>query len=183
MSKRKRNRYNLGVLQRRIILHLAEEGPKTINETDKKLHSSSGHYKSTNFAFHSLEKRKGLIKKYGFKEYLNRKFDTYWLTVEGLRSAFKQGVNQVLLRQNVGKVWGEQELTPLFFELVHAFGPKNVDKVLDMFDATEKGEWRIISLPANMSTKRAKTILKILKKYPTYAKQVKKSLIEVADLL
>lgn len=181
MSKRKRNRNNLGKLQRRIILHLAEGCPETINETDKKIHSSSGHYKSTNFAFHSLE-TKGLIKKYDPKEYLNRKFDTYWLTVEGLRVALKNGVDHTILRQNVEKMWGEQELTPLFFELVHAFGPKNVDKVFDMFEANEKGEWRIISLPV-MSTKRAKTILKILKKYPAYAKQVKKALIEVAELL
>lgn len=180
MSKHLRKGGDLPPLQKRIILCLAERGPQTKNGTKENL-KPKGHYKSISLAFDSLEK-KDLIKKHGVKKYRNQEWPTYWLTVEGLRAAFKSGVSHVLLRQNVERMWGEQELTPLFFELIQAFGPKNIDKVFDMFEATEKGEFRIVSLPVMSRGKAIKT-LKILKKYPKYAKRVKESLIEVADLL
>lgn len=180
MSKRRRKGNSLPPLQKRIILCLAEKGAQTINETKENL-KPKGHYKSTYLAFDSLG-RKDLIQKHGVKKYRNQEYDKYWLTVEGLRAAFKNGVNHVLLRQNVERLWGEYELTPLFFELIHAFGSKNVDKVFDMFEASEKEGFRIVSLPV-MSRRKAVKTLKILKKYPKYAKHVKKSLIEVSELL
>jgi len=179
MSKRLRKGNNLPPLQKRIILCLAERGAQTINET-KENDPGIHHYKSTNLAFHSLEE-KGLIQKHGVKVYRNREYPQYWLTGKGLRAAFKNGANHELLRENIENVWGEHELTPLFFELIHAFGPRNVDKVFEIFEASEKG-FRIVSLPV-MSKKKAMKTLKILKKYPKYAKRVKESLLEISKIL
>jgi len=157
---------------------LAKQGLQTINETAQ---NTSSHYKATWTAFKSL-KKKGLIKKQNVKEYRSRKYPQYWLTMDGLVAALKNGADLHKAKENMQDVLGKHESIDLFFELAVALGKRNLPRFANLFELTEQGEFKLTKLPT-MRSSRAKKILKIVKKYPMFRKGVKKSAKEILDLM
>jgi hypothetical protein len=83
IAKTKEKQQSLPKTQRKIVLCLAEQGAKDISEINKSINGyNNGNYKSVNIAVHKLEE-KGLIKKYGSKDYKRISYPRYWLTRYG----------------------------------------------------------------------------------------------------
>lgn len=179
-------------LQKRIIIHLAQNKPQTINETVKGI---SGHYKSSWIAFNVL-KEKGLIKEVTSKDYRGRQYPRYWLTELGIFLAIYERVNpEVLLRATL-EFYPEDKNLQFLIEAVPILG-KHALKALYLAVLT-KGEIEqrdITSLFAaqmqeKFTPKQKRQFSKIIKKYPEpyqklrdYINQIQKNLKELSDLL
>lgn len=126
-SKVKEN--NLPPLQRKILIHLAEHGPKTRNEVSDRIGSA---YKSILFAFKSLQK-KGFIQIVSHKYHRNQGFPQFWLTVNGVGLALLNNANPEKVRENALKSFKKSEdktAIEVYFKVRESAGPK-VAKVLD----------------------------------------------------
>ena len=114
MSKFKFKSDNLHPLQKLIVLNLAENEPRTINQTVRALSKS---YKPAWIAFHSLEKKK-LIRKTDVKRYRGREYPRFWLTDEGMIMAMLEGVNPAILLDETKKLFPDRKMVHCFLELV-----------------------------------------------------------------
>lgn len=159
--------YSLGSVEKSVILTLAHTGPQTIHATKEKI---EGHYKSVNNAFHSL-KKKELIKPYDKIEYKNRKFDRFWLTQGGVMTATFQKANLNLLKENYEKIYGKSEGTDLMFDLVKA-NPEKLGEIYSMYRTTTQGKPKLKHIP--ISNDEMQKFMKIVFKYPSYRKKMKK---------
>jgi len=77
-------------LQRKILIHLSENDPMTINETATTLNE---HYKASWNAFKRLEAM-NIITKVGSKVYQNNEYPLYWPTEDGATLALCEGAGQ-----------------------------------------------------------------------------------------
>jgi DNA-binding Lrp family transcriptional regulator len=112
---------NLPSLQKRIVLHLAEKGPQTINETSKGV-SNSNNYRSTWTSFKTLEK-KGLIIKFGVKSYRNNMYPRFWLSDGGIVTAMIEGVNSDKLLEKTKILRPDAKVVHCFVEIVQYLDP------------------------------------------------------------
>jgi hypothetical protein len=185
MSKPKHKGDNLPPLQKRIVLNLAQNNSRTINETVRNVGS---HYKPSWIAFKSLEE-KGLIKKISKKHYRGREYPEFWLTVEGVLVAMLEGASSSGLLNRVNEVYPENKILQYCLEI----GPKLNPEVfrIGLSALKNKGTLEPIDLTTIMLTqmqtetseKTVKEALKILKKYPLEHNRLKKQLSETrADL-
>jgi len=192
MSTKGSKRHSFPPLQKRIILHLAQSKPQTINETKKGI---SGHYKSTWLAFNVL-KKKGLIKETTSKNYMNRQYPCFWLTELGIFLALYEGARPEILLKTTLEIYPENKNLQFLIEAVPILG-KNAFYVLYLTVLT-KGEIKqkdITSIFATqmqekLTPKKIKQFITILKKYPEpyqqcvdYINQIRKNLGELSDLL
>lgn len=162
MLKKNENWYNLPKLQKRILLHLAENGAKTRNSVSQELKST---YKNVLFAFNSLIK-KGLIQKIGEKTYRMQDFAEYWLTPRGFMLALINGANPDILKHYAEKYVFKgktKEDIDLLIELAKS-------QVIPLKEVHEVylGVKKISDI--TISEKQTEEFLKILRKYPTYMK-------------
>ena len=179
-------------LQKRIILHLAQSKPQTINETKKGI---SGHYKSTWTAFNAL-KKKGLIKHVTSKDYQGRQYPRFWLTELGIFLALHERVEQEVLLRTVLEIYPENKDLQFIIEAVPILG-KHVLKLLYLAVLT-KGEFEqrdIASILAaqiqdRFTPKQRREFIAVLKKYPepyqrfvNTINRIHKDLRELSDLL
>lgn len=178
MSKMKSEGYSLGSLQKQVILCLAEKGRQTINETKETIH---GHYKSTNIAFHSLEKKQ-LIKRIGVKEYRKRKFDTFWLADKGLINAISNNADLKLLLSNVKKVYPNDKEKALLVELSTIVDKEFIATTYYLKQTTEVDVNMIVNLTIIASSQgldakqinmKFRELNRILRKYPKFHKEIR----------
>jgi hypothetical protein len=178
MSMKKPDKLLSRSLQHKIILHLAQTGPQTINATNKGV---NGHYKATWQAFKSLENQK-LIEKQDYKSYNNREYPLFWLTSNGVFAALKSGAKAASLKANMERALGKHESISLFFDLVDRMEPKHIDDLSRMWEASDNDGFRLVSLPT-IEAKKAADIFRVVKNHPHYVKKVKESLDQIRRLI
>ena len=172
MSKIKTQGYNLGPVEKRVISTLAVNGPQTINATKNKMKDTRAHYKSVNNAFHSLMKKE-VIKPIDKIEYKNQNYDRFWLTQDGVILAIIHKVNLNMLKENYEKVYGKGETSDFIFDFAKGF-PEKIGEAYSIFKITTKGALKLKSFP--VSNGEMQKFIKIIFKYPTYRKAMKKAI-------
>ena len=192
MSKAKSDYYmsrkneSLPLLQKKIIIHLAENGPQTINETVSKIEH---HYKPTWIAFQSLE-RKGLIKKVNVKLYRGREYPQFWLSEEGIVLAFIEGVFKNALFKKAKEIYPDNKNLHAFLDFASIFNSEVWE--IAYYAIRRKGTLEPIDLAtiiftqmnSDVSIEKIKEGLVRLKKYPKVLESFKKyveSLVKVKE--
>jgi hypothetical protein len=164
-------------LQKTIILHLAEKGPQTINETVQNI---KHHYKPTWIAFNSLEK-KGLIQKINTKIYRGREYPQFWLTVTGQITALSNGANIEKLKQNALEFCRdneEREALEVFFGMAKSLGPETANK---MYKFLITGNFELSFLPIDET--EVYKALSVAKRYPKYWKLTEEKIEKMREAL
>jgi hypothetical protein len=185
MSTQKSKGNNLPPLQKRIVLHLAENGAQTINETVKKL---EGHYKSSWIAFNALE-QKGLIKKTDLKIYRNREYPRFWLTQGGVFVALVEGANATNLLQRTLESYPNDKTLQCCLELSPLLGLEGfkitLSAIQDKGKLDDSDMMKIILAHAQkeVSVDQFKKLIKILKRYPKEYYKTKKLLSQFSKTL
>jgi hypothetical protein len=176
---------NLPPLQKRIILHLARNGPQTINETVKGL---KGYYKSSWIAFNVL-RRKGLIKKTDLKIYHNREFPRFWLTQGGIFVALVEGADAVNLLQRTLRSYPNDRTLQCCLELSPLLGLEGFKIALSAIQ--DKGKLDVSDImkivlahaQKDVSVKQFRKLIGILKRYPKEYDRTKKHLSQTIKVL
>jgi len=192
MSEQQAKGNNYPPLQKRIILHLAQGTPQTINKTTKEI---KGYYKSSWTAFNTL-KEKGLIKHVASKPYRGREYPQFWLTELGVFLALYLGaIPQTLLRRTI-EIYPENKSLQFLIEAVPILG-KNAFNVLYLA-ILNKGVIKqedltsifAMQMQKKLTPEQMKQFITVLKKYPEQyqkcldsVKQIRKNLRELSDLL
>jgi len=179
-------------LQKRIILHLAQSQPRTINETAKKISSTKSgnpkNYKSSWVAFKTLEK-KGLIKHTTSKDYKNRQYPCSWLTELGVFLALHEGAKPEALLKTTREIYPENKSLHFIVEAVPILGKHALDVLyLAVLKRGAINQTDLISIFAaqtvnKLTPKQKAQFIEVLKKYPEQHQQTRKDLRELADLL
>jgi hypothetical protein len=172
-------------LQRRIILHLAQTRPQTINETAK---GTSKDYKSSWIAFKKLEK-KGLIKNVQKKYYMGNQYPCFWLTEIGILHALYESANPEHLLNQTLKVYPQNKNLQFFIETVPIFG-KFIANIFgeDISGNPDEVETHLIKFLSTFLvdpyTQEQITKLKaLLKKYPELCQHLLNELEQYAEEL
>ena len=175
MSKLKVKGDNLPSLQRRIVLHLAENEPQTINETVTAISKS---YKPTWVAFNSLENKK-LIRKTDVKEYRGREYPRFWLTDEGMISAILEGADPAFLLEETAKLFPDAKIAHCFLEIIQHMDPmmitlaRNTVKNKGTMDFMDLMTILVSDSTLEMDMETIRSLVNALKKYPEQYEQVK----------
>jgi hypothetical protein len=192
MSKQQGRGNSFPPLQKRIILHLAENGPQTINETAK---GTKGHYKSSWIAFNAL-KKKGLIKEVTSKNYRGREYPQFWITDRGIFLALCEGAKTGKLLMRTLKVYPEDRDLQFLIEVVPILG-RNAFDVLYLaaltngqIEQTDVASILATQMQRKFAPEVTRQFIAVLKKYPeqhhrcvNYVEQAHKALSEVSNLL
>ena len=185
MSTKGSKRNSFPPLQKRIILHLAQSEPQTINETKKAI---SGHYKSSWIAFNVL-KKKGLIKHTTSKDYKGRQYPCSWLTDLGVLLALHEGAKPEVLLKTTRKIYPENKDLHFLIEAVPILGKHALDVLyLAVLNRGVINQTDLIAIFAaqlqnKLNPKQITQFIKVLKKYPERHQQTRKNLKELTDLL
>jgi len=171
MPSKEEKSEHLRSLQKLIVLHLAKNGPQTINQT----HNSTGHdYHPTHIAFKTLEK-KGIVRK-GKMKYLNigRKFPLYWLTEEGALLALIEGASPTDLLTIAKQVYPNNQRFHFGLDMARHANPKIFEIALTALRT--KGKLEPADLAAIMITQMEtnasmKTFIETLRTYRKYPKE------------
>jgi len=185
MSKHKKQSSLLPPLQRLIVLHLAKNGPQTINETVKKIKHS---YKPSWIAFNSLED-KGIVKKGKTKEYRGNEYPLYWLTEGGVIVALVEGASPIELLTKSKEVYPNNQNLQYALEMAPHLNPE-IFRIL-LITVQSKGKLTTADL-ARMSLTQMETdntleevrsALETMKKYPKEYERLKKQLSAMQENL
>jgi hypothetical protein len=185
MSTQEGKGHSFPPLQKRIIIHLAQNKPQTINETVKGI---SGHYKSSWIAFKAL-KKKGLIKEVTSKDYRGREYPRFWLTELGIFLALHEGAKPEVLLRTTLEFYPENKNLQLLIEGAPILGKYALD-ILYLV-ALNKGVIEQIDLASifaaqtvnKLTPKQIREFVTVLKKYPEQHQQTRKNLKELFDML
>jgi hypothetical protein len=173
-------------LQRRIILHLAQSKPQTINEIAIAI---SRDWKTSSIAFKKLEEE-CLVAKTGKPKYhRGRKFPYFWLTDLGVLRALHEGAKPETLLRATLEIYPENKNLQLLIEAIPILG-KHASDVLYLVVKTRGAieQTDLTSIFAaqtldKLTPKQIREFVAVLKKYPTQHQQTRKSLKELSDLL
>lgn len=185
MSIQKNKSHNLPPLQRRIILHLSETSPQTINEIARNI---SSEYKSTWRSFNRL-KEKGFIEKTTVKKYHSREYPQFWLTEKGVIEALIEDVPSDVLFEKTKEIYPMNYILQCLLEIAPKLN-------LEMFKVGQsairtKGKVEVIDLPkmlfyglqTDLTIETYSEILEILKKYPTIYELMKEQIERMSNVL
>jgi hypothetical protein len=169
MSKPKTKSNNLPSLQKRIVLHLAETEPKTMNETAKAI---SKQYRPTWTAFKSLAKKNLIEKTSLIKKHRRQEYPRYWLTNKGIVMALMEGADPDNLLKQHKILCPDAEGTHFFLEVASLIHPEVMKIVYSSIRGRDKlGINEIIILYLSQPSiaiddKIANEFIATLKKYP-----------------
>jgi len=184
MSNKKEKSNHLPSLQKLIVLHLAKNGPQTINQTAK----GTGHdYHPSHTAFKALEKKR-IIEK-GKMKYLNigKKFPLYWLTPDGAILALTEGASptDILaiakqeypdnLMLQFGLEMGQYANVEVFKIALTALRAKGKLELADLISIM------ITQMRTDTPMKTFTDALKTYRKYPEQYSQFKKSITQIKE--
>jgi hypothetical protein len=153
-------------LQKKVYLYLANNDPKTINETVKALKS---HYKSTWNAFNSLEK-KSLIKPVNSKNYKGQEYSRNWVTEDGAFIALCEGAKATSIIQKTLNIYPENEKIHYLLEAVSILGTEAFN--YGYFAIVSKGKLdqndisKMIITQSSLPPHRLIQYFELLAKYP-----------------
>lgn len=176
---------SLELLEKMIILNLAENKPQTKRATAKAI---SKQYKSTWNAFERLEKKK-LIKQATTIIYNNTEYPRYWLTDEGILIALIENANPKKLLEQTKNLYPENKNTHCFLEIAPLFDPKLLRIAYSSLKGKDKiGSREIIILFLSqpsiaMDGETAKKLVTILKNYPDEYNKLKIAVQEMKSQL
>ena len=167
-------------LQKKIVLALAKNEPKTINETVKVL---KGNYKSSWIAFSKLEEKQ-LIKKIDTKTYRGREYPRFWLTPAGVLIALFEGISFDVLLERTLKIYPEDKNIQILLELSPVFGTELFKfaflTILKKGKLEEEDLAMIVTAElqspeaqSNFGGRKPEDIISILKKHPIAYKNTK----------
>jgi DNA-binding MarR family transcriptional regulator len=105
-------------LQRKILIHLSENDPMTINKTATSLNA---HPKASSNAFKSLQSLK-LITKVGSKVYHNNEYSLFWATEDGAVLALCEGAEQKRVLKRAFKIYPDNRNLHFALEIMPIFG-------------------------------------------------------------
>jgi DNA-binding Lrp family transcriptional regulator len=105
-------------LQRKILIHLSENDPMTINETATSLNA---HNKSSSNAFKRLQSLK-LITKVGSKVYHNNEYSLFWVTEDGAVVALCEGAEQKRVLKKALEIYPNNRALHFALEVMPIFG-------------------------------------------------------------
>jgi len=185
MSTQEGKGHSFPPLQKRIILHLAQSEPQTINETKKGI---SGDYKSSWTSFNAL-KKKGLIKEVTSKDYRGRQYPCSWLTELGVLLAIHEGAKPEVLLKKTLEIYPDNKGLHFLIEAVPILGKHALDvlylAVLNrgVINQTDVTAIFAAQLQNKLNPKQITQFIKVLKKYPEIHQQTRKSFKEISDLL
>ena len=185
MSKKKWERHNLPPLEKRILLHLIEEGPQTINEAATGVSSS---YHPSWIALNSL-KEKALVEETATKTWRGRDYPQFWLTERGVIQALIEGVSSYELLRKVREIHPENQILQCLLEIAPKLN-------LDIFRVGQsaiknKGKVGVIDLAKmlfyglqrDFTIETYSEILEILKKYPDIYDLMKERIEKMSNFL
>jgi ribosomal protein L28 len=170
-------------LQKKVFLYLANNDPKTINETVKALKS---HYKSTWNAFNSLEK-KSLIKHVNSKSYQGQEYSRYWVTEDGAFIALCEGAKATNIIERTLKIYPENKKLHYLLESVSILGTEAFN--YGYFAFVSKGKLdqddisKMIITQSSLSPQRLIQYFELLIKYPDEKQKFDKLITEITDKL
>lgn len=169
-------------LQNRIVKLFSTEGPLTRNEIANRLKAS---YKPVLYATNSLS-GKGLIQVVNQKERCGRLFPRYWLSFEGIFTAFLQGINSKSLLKHAKVCYPEDyDGYSLLIELFEAVDERVLESTFRLFLRKEKVEpldvFYLVLQGITVNKSKIKEIKGILVKYPKYARIFRESIKEVSS--
>jgi DNA-binding MarR family transcriptional regulator len=173
-------------LQRRIILHLAQSKPQTINETAKEI---SRDWKTSSIAFKKLEEE-GLVAKIDKpKYYRHRKFPCLWLKDLGVLRALHEGAKPEILLKTTREIYPNDKGLHFLIE-AYPILEKPARDVLYLatlnrgaINQTDLIAIFAAQLQNKLTPKQITQFIEVLKKYPEQHQQTQKNLKELYDLL
>lgn len=192
MSRRGGRRNSFPPLQQRIILHLAENEPQTINETMKGIKSHN--YKSTWIAVDVL-KKKGLIEDVATKDYRGNTYPCFWLTERGIFLAISKRAKQEILLRTTLETYPKNkdlqfliEAAPILgenaFEVLYLTALNGHIEQADVFSLLAK------QMQKPLTDKQTDQFIAVLNKYPKthqltvdQVNEVTKNLGKISDKL
>ena len=187
MSKQKTDGSILPPLQNRILLCLAQGGLQTINEVTKNIPrlrlSQVCHYKPTWLAFKSL-KKKGLINEVGMKHYRGRAYPQFWLTEEGVLTAYSEKASGERLLELVKQIYPTNERLACYFDVLMKLNPAVMEIWRSSMISHIGLDLAAIVLAEAQNENREKslkTIIETLRSYPREYEFFKKNVLEIAE--
>lgn len=192
MSKQQKKGNTFPPLQKRIVLHLAQNKPQTINETMKGIKSHN--YKSTWIAVDVL-KKKGLIEDVATKDYRGNTYPCFWLTERGIFLAISKGAKQETLLRTTLETYPKNkdiqfliEAAPILgenaFEVLYLTALNGQIEQADVFSILAK------QMQKPLNDKEIDQFIAVLDKYPKthqlsvdYVNQITKNLRKISNKL
>jgi ribosomal protein L28 len=155
-------------LQKKIFLYLANNDPKTINETVKAI---KGHYKSTWNAFNKLQE-KNLIKAVCTKNYQGQEYLRYWVSEDGAFIALCEGAKSVALIKRTLATYPDRRDLHYLLDSVCLLGTDAFE--IGYFAFISKGKLEqsdvasmlITQIQHGLSTENVIKFIDLLQKYP-----------------
>jgi len=189
--------YELTELEKKVILTLSERGPMSGYDFHLGGKRQRGPRKAlmSSGSWNEIKKSlgpKGLrliepVKLRGSysEDERGRRKDLYWLTVDGIFLALAYGANPEVLREHYQKVYGSDEYISFLFDLAKNLADdtkaKAFPRIYAMFDKTKGGKLELRGIP--LSLEEAEIFVKIIRKYPSVRKNVRKKLLKISPLL
>jgi hypothetical protein len=176
---------NLHSLQKSIVLCLAQNEPKTINQIKEAVDKG---YRPTHTSIKSLVRKK-LITKTGARDYRGQHFPCYWLTDEGMIMALLEGADSNKLLAQTKTLFPDAEVTHCFLEIIPLFDPEimrmayGYAKGKGKLEFTEVAQVILSGAAASMDMETGRKIALILKKYPKYYDALKTVVKEMINQL
>jgi ribosomal protein L28 len=170
-------------LQKKVLLYLANNEPKTINETVKALKS---HYKSTWNAFNNLE-NKTLVNPVSTKNYQGQEYLRYWTTTDGAFIALCEGAKTSNVIKRSLEIYPERKDLQYLLESVSILGPDAF--TIGYMAFVSKGRIEPSDITKMLITQCSLTPQKIMQfsemllKYPEQKQKYDEMITEMADKL
>jgi hypothetical protein len=168
-------------VQKKILLHLANTEPKTINETAKAVKS---HYKSTWNAFKKLEEKK-LVNTVGSKSHQGQEFPCYWVSADGAFVAQCEGAKAKNLIEKSKQIYPDRKDLHYLLESISILGTEAFEKgylalinkgKLEQNDITAM---LLTQIQVGLSQENLLKYVELLKQYPENQPSFKKFVDEL----
>jgi hypothetical protein len=180
----------LTALQRKILLFLAVDYPRTMNST---VRAMSGNYRSSWDAFKELEEKK-LIKPVSIKFYKGRKYPQFWATENGILIAMSEGADPKILLRRTQAIYPDNKELQFLVETIPILGESAYNMLyLAVITNGKIEESDLISVFAaqkKLTEEEKRRYNEILKRYPErhkqhadFIKRARKNLKELSDML
>jgi DNA-binding PadR family transcriptional regulator len=179
-------------LQKRIILHLAQNKPQTIykiaQEISKTKKGIPKNYKSSWTAFKAL-KKKGLIKHITSSKYHGRRYPCFWLTELGVFLALHERAKPEVLLKTTREIYPKNEDLHFLIKGVPILG-KHVLDVLYLavlkrgkINQTDLTTIFAAQMLDKFTPEQITKFIATLKEYPKIHQQTSKNLTKLSDLV
>ena len=175
MSKRKHEHHNLGVFQRDLLIHIAENEPYTINQVKEKLGKD---YKQVHTAHTKLQEL-GLLRQADTRSYRGREFIVYWLSPTGISHALIDGADPDKIKAYGKQVYQDKEEGIKWLvaacDYTMIMGVDYAKASFDLLVSTEGGKVKFTDLVFPLENVKLDKLVLFLDKHPCVEKEFTKA--------